>query len=486
MTVTDPPMLSIPAISKHYSSATTYLSRGLPTKKGFVTPDDSDLLRAIRTTLRLISGPSDPPLHTSFDHALSEDGAGSEELAWDAHTVTYSRGGVVCKKWCFGPDGQSVQWACLGTLSQSNLHAPMPLYGSKRYADDRPEVEPVPQVENSTRSSFGPFTNARKHSRRHPDLETNSRAVFIFLRNMGRIYLSNGVEYIFNLPFMVRRAWPAQPHGVIIQRVLEQSERDEWKLTGETLLPTIFTLTSPHADFNSIGLTDGIKGGFDDVALEMKRGYAEGTIRMMPPDERVVWVSQRVRGVSEDLMVTVNSDAKKISVWRYVFAPVKDAPTRGGTQFSAGTAPNSPSRRVSLAGNPSAHLRSGNAVASEALATGGTQPFALPLRVLPGMPPTLTTTTTMEDLMNLQPKAAGEPQWAAPARPAPSNKPNLDLDLDRLEPRRPVNLDDIPDPVMLTKIPYFWVEKLFCLDAAEHLCVRSLWSSARLSPAHLL
>ncbi len=53
---------------------------------------------------------------------------------------------------------------------------------------------------------------------------------------------------MFSLPFIVRRAWPLHPHGVIIQQVLAPTEVEEAELTGDKALPTVFSLISPLAE----------------------------------------------------------------------------------------------------------------------------------------------------------------------------------------------------------------------------------------------
>ena len=87
--------------------------------------------------------------------------------------------------------------------------------------------------DNRTRTTFGPFERAEQERRREIEPESRVRATFVFLRSVGWIYLLNGIEYTFSLPFIVRRAWPLYPHGVIIQRVLAPTEVEEAELTGD-------------------------------------------------------------------------------------------------------------------------------------------------------------------------------------------------------------------------------------------------------------
>ena len=61
-------------------------------------------------------------------------------------------------------------------------------------------------------------------------------------------------------PFL--HPWPISPHGFIIQHVLEPTEIVKDDLSGDAILPTIFSLTSPwpFSETAAVGLTAGILG----------------------------------------------------------------------------------------------------------------------------------------------------------------------------------------------------------------------------------
>ncbi|OSD04091.1 hypothetical protein PYCCODRAFT_1364791 [Trametes coccinea BRFM310] len=289
-----------------------------------------------------------------------------------------------------------------------------------------------------------------------PDLRV--RGVFIFLRGLAKIYLSNGLEFTLNLPFIVRKAWPVEPCGLFIQRVVESWELEENKQSGAEPLTTIFTLTSPFAEPSVIGVTDGIKGGLESYPLQMKPGYADEA-NSLPPDERILWVSSEPSDKSSNLIVTLNVEHNRLSVWRYVYAP---PPSAAKSSRPHGAHPNNHhTKRTSMSGNTSAHLRNTNAVSEDPRMS----PDARRPGGVSGLAPTLTTTTTMADLMggNMAGGAISESQWNLPIKFMldPSGKFDLSSTLNKMALNESVNLDDVPDPAEEVRLkPLFWAEKL--------------------------
>src|SRR5258708_8229020 len=231
-------------------------SRYLRPKFGFEDPtQESDLLRSIRSALRG-SNPDRDWQHSVFYDVPSESEAEDvvEELVWDQERVVLCAGGVIQKQWSFTHEGQPVQWACNGWLQQAGVIAAS--RSSGHYTNDvhsglsreRERERERERNDNRTRATFGPFERAEQERRREIEPESRVRATFVFLRSIGWIYLRNGIEYTFSLPFIVRRAWPLYPHGVIIQRVLAPTEVEEAELTGDEALPTVFSLISPLAE----------------------------------------------------------------------------------------------------------------------------------------------------------------------------------------------------------------------------------------------
>ncbi|KAI0674923.1 hypothetical protein C8Q78DRAFT_965335 [Trametes maxima] len=298
--------------------------------------------------------------------------------------------------------------------------------------------------------------------KREEDPDVRVRGVFIFLRGMAKIYLMNGIEYTLNLPFIVRRAWPVEPAGLFIQRVVESWELEENKQSGADPLTTIFTLTSPFAEPSVIGVTDGIKGGFETQPLQLKADYAAEPVSL-PPDERILWVTTTtVKDLATSLIVTLNVELNRLTIWRYVYAPPPSS-----SKSSRANGPHQTShhaKRSSMSGNTSAHLRYVNA-ASDDLRLSPEKADPKRPGGSSGLAPTLTTTTTMEDLMGgtMVGGAISQSQWNLPIKVTldPSGKPDLGANLNKLAQSDPVNLDDVPDPAEEVRLkPLFWAEKL--------------------------
>ncbi|GLB44114.1 putative anaphase promoting complex subunit 1 [Lyophyllum shimeji] len=408
------PLISIPLHGPPTSSAREFLAR--TTRTPDPPPVESDLLKAIRTALR---GSDTESISTIQSTSFFYEGEPWEEdeLTWNAHTVVLSRGGVMRKKWNFEEEGQAIQWACIGWLEQNIPANPASSHATAHYTSN----EPPPRVEPGERPTFGPFAQVQQNT--VPDLGKLTRvpSVFVFLRSIGKIYLQDGLEYTFALPFIVRKAWPLSPHGVMIQRVLEPSELEEADLTGDAVLPTIFSVTSPFSEAAAVGLTTGIIGGFGDGTPSLKDEDENSTRPLKPvsPTEMVVWASHRGPASKDDVLVTVDIEKHQLSVWRYVYIKPKDTPLPLGSERAEGMAKKRPSmagagsrRSSALFGDmrhplsPTLHTRT----LSQTSDFAGF-PELPPLSSLPGMPPALSTTTTMASLVT-----GGSSQWSAPTK----------------------------------------------------------------------
>ena len=304
-------------------------SRYLRPKFGFEDPaQESVLLRSIRSALRG-SNPDRDWQHSAFYDASSASEAEDvvEELLWDQERVVLCAGGVIQKQWSFLHEGQPVQWACNGWLQQAG--AIVASRSSGHYTNDAHSgLSRDRERDNRTRTTFGPFERAEQERRREIEPEERVRATFVFLRSVGWIYLRNGVEYTFSLPFIVRKAWPLYPHGVIIQRVLEPTEVQEAELTGDDTLPTVFSLTSPLAEATVVDHAANIVGGFHSVPLSLvhEDDSSDQVSEPLSACEVIVWVSHQGHGEDSDLLVTVHPDRRQLSVWRYAYVRLGDIP----------------------------------------------------------------------------------------------------------------------------------------------------------------
>ncbi|KAI0299010.1 hypothetical protein B0F90DRAFT_1818336 [Multifurca ochricompacta] len=289
---------------------------------------ESVLLRSIRSALRG-SNPGRDWQHTVFYDVSPENETGDwvEELHWDEERVVLCAGGVIQKQWSFPHEGQPVQWACNGWLLQAGGVAAS--RSSGHYTNDSHSgLSRERERDNPARATFGPFERAEQERRREIEPESRVRATFVFLRSVGWIYLSDGVEYTFSLPFIVRKAWPLHPHGVIIQRVLEPTEFQEAELTGDETLPTVFSLISPLAEATVVDHAANIVGGFHSVPLSLVHDDdASGQIsEPLSAGEVILWVSHQGHGEDSDLLVTVNPERRQLSVWRYAYVKLGDIP----------------------------------------------------------------------------------------------------------------------------------------------------------------
>lgn len=220
------------------------------------------------------------------------------------------------KKWNFQEEGESIQWACLGELEQSVMdNGTRSTSHSTAYYASYETPSTAPSSSSRDRPTFGPFSRDSVNSTSKPSHPEVVPAVFVFLRSVGKIYLQNGLEFTFSLPFIVRKAWPISPHGVMMQRVLEPSELLEAEMMGDSVLPTIFSITSPFAEPAAVGLTTGIIGS-DPPTLKDEDENSSSPLKSVIPTEMVVWTSHRHPVSSDDVLVTVDVEKKSLSIWR--------------------------------------------------------------------------------------------------------------------------------------------------------------------------
>jgi anaphase-promoting complex subunit 1 len=303
------------------SAALEFLSKVTPTSDSLEY--ESPLLRAIKNVLRGTDSDSQNSIHTA--RFFTGDEAKDYELSWNAQHAVLTYSGVIMKRWCFDHEGESIQCACLGEIEQVVLPNSKSGHSAANYA----------MFENTTssvntdpgRPSFGPFHRANvERSRKDESYHEIVPCVFIFLRSIGKMYLMNGIDYTFSLPFIVRKAWPVSPHGVMMQRVLEPSEVVESETNGEEVLPTIFTLTSPFSEAAAVGHTAGILRALPNLpaALKDEEEHSTKPLRSIPPTEMIVWVSHCSVMADAQIVVTVNTKKNLLSIWHYKYIKPKD------------------------------------------------------------------------------------------------------------------------------------------------------------------
>ena len=396
------------------SAAVEFLSNVTPTST--FSGHESSLLRTIKNVLRGTDSESLNSIHSARFFTGHE--AKDYELSWNAQHAVLTYSGVMMKRWCFDHERESIQCACIGEIEQVVLPNPKSGHSAANYA----MLENMASVNtDSGRPSFGPFHRANvERLRKDESYYEVVPCVFIFLRSIGKMYLMNGIDYTFSLPFIVRKVWPVSPHGVMIQRVLEPSEVMESESNGEEVLPTIFSLTSPFSEASAVGHTDSILRAIPDLpaALKDEEEHLTKPLRSIPPTEMIVWVSHCSVIADAQVVVTVDTKKELLSIWHYRYIKPKDLAfglsprehlkpsekSKGKQRQSfSGTGIGTGNRRTSavfdgiLEGRqrqpptPNSRIPDPPTIPPEFFDL----PDALPLASLVGMPPSLSTTSTI-------------------------------------------------------------------------------------------
>lgn len=389
--------LPIPFNPRSATPCSRYFARvGSSSASDDTTNGESDLLKSIRNALRGAQGEPSPHT-TSVVFPQTRGSADEDELCWDTHTLLLSSGGVVRKKWSFEGEGQTIQWACVGWFEQpSTLASPSSARSAHYTSSDIQDETVLPDPRQ--RPTFGPFTRAERERGLLRDSTTRYRAVFVFLRGLGRIFFMNGLEYTFYLPFIVRRAWPLAPHGVVVQRLLEPGEFEEAAVAKDEPLPTTFAMVDPFAEASAVGLTAVIRNGRPSVLEDHEPGTPIATI---PAQEHLVWVSGHEADPLEQLALTLNMERNELSVWHYTYVDPREAsesPSKAGRRASLAPQPLQKHSRqsLSLSGQHPLSPRMTTAPPPTFISSFSDQP---PLAALPGMQPALNAAMPMSALL---------------------------------------------------------------------------------------
>ncbi|TFY77780.1 hypothetical protein EWM64_g6232 [Hericium alpestre] len=384
------PAIPLPRSPGYHLVSSYYLlsKRGLPKNE----PQESGLLQSIRSALRATTSSG----HINYEGSQERYGsAEAEELSWDSNTVLLTCGGIIQKQWSFDHEGQTVQWACIGWLEQFDT---VTSRGPGKSSPDSPD-EPG-KGKSGRDSTFGPFARAAQDRKTNVQSPSRMRAVFVFLRSIGKIYLENGVEHSFSLPFIVRSAWPLHPHGVLLHRVQDFTELQEAQLSGDETLPTLFSLTSPLSEATIVALADPVSAD-PSPSPTSPTDERKDVDQPVSPKEIVVWVSRRDTNQDYDLIVTMNPESRRLSIWRYEYVRPRDFPSsarafdRRKRRSTAANLPK-PGQPTSSANDSFAwHARP----SADMHPLEPPAPELPPLSALPGMPPSLSTTTTMASLV---------------------------------------------------------------------------------------
>jgi anaphase-promoting complex subunit 1 len=460
----------MPTVSDDTLSFTSPFRRFLNKNEECESSLGSDLLKAIRAVLSGTCAEKSYRTHHTEARLTTGDTV-LEELTWDSERVIISFGGVIHRQWSFAHEGQPVQWACKGWLEMAGtLATPR---NTSHYTSEIHAGPSQPQSDPTQRPIFGPFKRAEQQRTRQVEPESRARATFVFLRSIGKIYLENGLEYTFNLPFIVRRAWPIFPYGVMIQRQLDDVELQEAEILGDdTLLPTVFTLFSPLSEATVVGIASRIFSGADSSLAIPK--VDEDDLKLLRAKEAVVSVIPRSRFEDVDLVVTVDVEQRRLSLWRYAYIKTKDTPSSAAPsqprKSRQSTAPPH-GRRSSLGGGEREPMPTINDHPLEAMTTANPRTRTMPpLSALPGMAPSLTASTTMANLAGAPPSVeALDSVLQSHGRRDSLGRNDLSVGLDRMALGGRAEMDAPPPPPRehgKMKVAH-WVTRIHSFDISE-------------------
>ncbi|KZT04675.1 uncharacterized protein LAESUDRAFT_657451 [Laetiporus sulphureus 93-53] len=315
------------------------------------------------------------------------------------------------------------------------------------------QEQTTPVADSSGRPTFGPFARAQQQHKREHEPAGRARAVFIFLRSIGRIFLLNGTDYTFHLPFVVRRAWPLSPHGVLLQRVLDPMELEEVKASGDVALPTSFTFINALAEPAAVGITTKLTGGFNHIPVSIEEDDPIKSINFVPAEEQVVWISQRVPESTDDIIITINTEKRQFSIWRYAFIRPKEVPT----------APSRPqpvsavNKRTSMSATPAQKRQVIMA-----------PPQTAPAGSVSGVPRNLSTPAPMTALVGVGATMEHAASVPAAGRSRQDSISRLDLSVAVDKTSGGFDGEILLDPVVNARMQTaYWVEKLHCEQLPE-------------------
>jgi anaphase-promoting complex subunit 1 len=304
------------------------------TKAATTTTDEagSALLQSIRAALRGSSRPGAIPVTqaraTDSVHQTKytrQDGSNiEEELAWDEDTVCWSRSGLIRRYWDFSNTGENVRWACMGRLERQVVDPYHPTRGSIS-ASNPTLSNPTPTSSaKPVRTTFGPFFQHAATYDKASERSQLTECVFVFLRTSLRVFSLDGTDYTVSLPFLVRQAWPLWPHSVLIQRQIDARELDEAEHSGEELLPSLFTLTSPFAELSAVNIASELvhnpaKPDHWTVPQRDFDAMLDSSVTL-PATETVVGLNSHWAAEgSSKIIATVDRTSRQLSIWQYAY-----------------------------------------------------------------------------------------------------------------------------------------------------------------------
>lgn len=378
-----PNTLVLPYLTPRSNPTAKYLKRRYGDDEENRSNNESELLKSIKQAIggsqsRFVGHSQ---LYPSVGYPTASAEGLEEELMWNHSTVVLTVGSVIKRKWTFEHENQEIRWVCKGFFELPGGVADGP---AGLFAAESNDADPSSSASSSTFSRFAQSARARQRAVEPPH---RVPAIYIFLRNLGKIYLETGTDYTFHIPFLVRRVWPLRPHGVLIQRQLDDYEMRDAARAGIPPLPTLFSLHDPFAEPKVIGVAAKIHGALGSpfgIATTITQpdpnnlpdtktpedystssGYKPVNVKSMqadppppppkpdrppplqkpPPTDRVIWVSEDITNHSlfENIIVTYTLPIRTARS-PPVANPQNSASTEGSSDATA-TLPPKPSHR---------------------------------------------------------------------------------------------------------------------------------------------
>lgn len=266
---------------------------------------DSELLKSLRKVFAPAHASSTAIKRSLRPPAIAKEG--EEELCWNGRRVLWSVGGIPRRTWDFAHERQDIQWVCWAWFRPDDVATP--------------HITRHPETHEEGNRTFGPFFQFLQRQRMATPQDDSSqsptacRALVVFLRDIAKVLIGSGVEHTIHLPFLVQRAWPISPTGVLVQRAQDREELDEAAILGTPLLPTLFSLSSPLDEFKIVGCARSIQGGFSDTGTPPIVDPLPAA--RLHPSDNVLYVSGSTDPEAERLLVSHNHEKRRLTIWRY-------------------------------------------------------------------------------------------------------------------------------------------------------------------------
>lgn len=233
-----------------------------------------------------------------------QDNEGEHELRWSSFQVTWSVGGVQKRKWAFRDPKQPVVAASFAWFDSEPSSSPsMSMSGESLSSSSKPRSS----------TTFGLFTLMRDMPFKSNDAQRfNSRTftICIFLRDTGRIYTPDGTEFTINLPFQVRKVWPMQPVGLMLQSLPSYSDDPSLSFSSIPKSAT-FSLSSPYDELRPV---QRLLPSTSYLPTNTSQSTA------LSPNEDVVFISPSSHSSNSPnppLVAAVNSSLGTLLIYRY-------------------------------------------------------------------------------------------------------------------------------------------------------------------------